>query len=125
MIGSVQEEAIYEARPGESVAEMLAAAGGPNTLGDPSRFILYRSGSSDAPGPQEIPIASASRTDVRPGDIVQIDLQARTLDVKLSAEEIEQRLAALPKFESRITSKWLKRYSYFVTSADTGAVLQS
>lgn len=72
VIGSVQEEAIYEARPGESVAEMLAAAGGPNTLGDPSRFILYRSGSSDAPGPQEIPIASASRTDVRPGDIVQM-----------------------------------------------------
>jgi dihydroxy-acid dehydratase len=59
------------------------------------------------------------------GDIVQIDLRARTLDVKLSAEEIQKRLAALPKFESKITSKWLKRYSYFVTSADTGAVLNA
>jgi dihydroxyacid dehydratase/phosphogluconate dehydratase len=31
----------------------------------------------------------------------------------------------LPKFESKITSKWLKRYSHFVTSADTGAVLSA
>jgi dihydroxy-acid dehydratase len=59
------------------------------------------------------------------GDIIQIDLIARRLDVKLSDAEIESRLAALPKFESKITSKWLKRYSYFVTSADTGAILNS
>jgi dihydroxy-acid dehydratase len=58
-----------------------------------------------------------------PGDVVVIDLAQRTLDVRLSDEEIERRLAALPPFQSRTTSKWLKRYSYFVTSADTGAVL--
>jgi dihydroxy-acid dehydratase len=59
------------------------------------------------------------------GDIVQIDLAARSLNVKLSEAEILSRLEALPPFQSRTTSKWLKRYSYFVTSADTGAVLQS
>jgi dihydroxy-acid dehydratase len=59
------------------------------------------------------------------GDIVQVDLAARSLNVKLSEAEILSRLEALPPFQSRTTSKWLKRYSYFVTSADTGAVLQS
>ena len=59
------------------------------------------------------------------GDVVVIDLTARTLDVRLSDEEIQNRLNALPPFQSKTTSKWLKRYSYFVTSADTGAVLMS
>jgi len=59
------------------------------------------------------------------GDMIDIDLTERRLDVRLSEAEIKQRLAALPPFKSKVTSKWLKRYSYFVTSADTGAVLQS
>ena len=62
---------------------------------------------------------------LQPGDIVQIDLIVRSINVKLSDKEIQSRLDALPPFESKTTSKWLKRYSYFVTSADTGAVLQS
>jgi dihydroxy-acid dehydratase len=57
------------------------------------------------------------------GDIVGIDLESRTLDVRLSDEVIRKRLAALPPFKSSVTSRWLKRYSHFVTSADTGAVL--
>ncbi len=59
------------------------------------------------------------------GDLIAIDLMARTLNVRLSDEEIESRLNALPPFQSKTTSKWLKRYSYFVTSADTGAVLST
>jgi dihydroxy-acid dehydratase len=62
---------------------------------------------------------------LQPGDVIEIDLTARTIDVRLSNEEIEKRLQALPPFQSRTTSKWLKRYSYFVTSADTGAVLST
>ncbi len=62
---------------------------------------------------------------LRAGDMIDIDLTGRRLDVRLSELEINQRLAALPPFKSKVTSKWLKRYSYFVTSADTGAVLQS
>jgi dihydroxy-acid dehydratase len=62
---------------------------------------------------------------LQPGDIVEIDLTARSLNVRLSEAEIQSRLDALPPFQSRTTSKWLKRYSYFVTSADTGAVLST
>ena len=58
------------------------------------------------------------------GDVVEIDLNARTLNVSLSPETLAQRLAALPPFVPTIQSKWLRRYSRFVTSADTGAVLQ-
>jgi len=62
---------------------------------------------------------------LKAGDVIAIDLTARRLEVRLSDEEIQSRLDALPPFQSKTTSKWLKRYSYFVTSADTGAVLQS
>jgi dihydroxy-acid dehydratase len=59
------------------------------------------------------------------GDVIDIDLTARKLEVRLSEADIRQRLNELPPFQSQIRSKWLKRYSYFVTSADTGAVLQT
>jgi dihydroxy-acid dehydratase len=62
---------------------------------------------------------------LKAGDLIQIDLVARSLNVKLSDAEIQNRLKALPPFKSTTTSKWLKRYSYFVTSADTGAILES
>ncbi|MFN8460573.1 MAG: dihydroxy-acid dehydratase [Anaerolineales bacterium] len=62
---------------------------------------------------------------LKAGDVIQIDLAARSLNVGLSEAEIQSRLEALPEFKSKTTSKWLKRYSYFVTSADTGAVLKS
>jgi dihydroxy-acid dehydratase len=61
---------------------------------------------------------------LQPGDIVEIDLEARTLNVRLSAGEIAARLAARPPFEPRTQSRWLRRYAHFVTSADTGAVLR-
>jgi dihydroxy-acid dehydratase len=60
---------------------------------------------------------------LRDGDVIEIDLDSRTLDVRLSDEQIQDRLAALPPFESRTTSSWLRRYARMVTSASTGAVL--
>jgi len=60
---------------------------------------------------------------LQPGDRIDIDLDARTLDVQLSDKEFQSRLATLPPFEPRTHSKWLRRYAHFVTSADTGAVL--
>jgi dihydroxy-acid dehydratase len=57
------------------------------------------------------------------GDIIEINLETRALNVKLSADEIETRLAALPPFETRHPSSWLRRYSRMVMSADQGAVL--
>ena len=65
------------------------------------------------------PIAS-----LEPGDIIEIDLNNRTLNVRLSDEVMAKRIKALPEFQPSIQSKWLRRYSHFVTSADTGAVLQ-
>jgi dihydroxy-acid dehydratase len=62
---------------------------------------------------------------LEPGDIIEIDLEARSLNVRLSDEEIQSRLAALPDFEPSVQSRWLRRYSRMVTSADTGAVLES
>ncbi len=58
------------------------------------------------------------------GDVIDIDLYERTLNVRLSDEEIEERLAALPPFKSNINSSWLRRYSKLVTSAHTGAILE-
>jgi dihydroxy-acid dehydratase len=47
------------------------------------------------------------------------------LNVRLEETEIRARLAALPPFVSRTGSRWLRRYSRLVTSADTGAVLET
>ncbi|MDK1080174.1 MAG: dihydroxy-acid dehydratase [Anaerolineae bacterium] len=60
---------------------------------------------------------------LKAGDIIEIDLMERKLEVRLSEAEINHRLSELPDFQLDIKSKWLKRYSYFVSSADTGAVL--
>ncbi|MCC6146795.1 MAG: dihydroxy-acid dehydratase [Anaerolineaceae bacterium] len=62
---------------------------------------------------------------VQPGDWIEIDLEARRLDVRLPQEEIDRRLQALPAFYPRTKSKWLGRYARFVTSADRGAVLDN
>jgi dihydroxy-acid dehydratase len=57
------------------------------------------------------------------GDRVEIDLETRSLNVRLSPEQIQDRLAALPPFEPRTESSWLRRYARMVTSASQGAVL--
>ena len=72
IIGSVQEEAIYESLPGESVEQMVMAAGGPNTLADASRVILYRNNGRETPGPRELSRAEAAMTAVEAGDILQL-----------------------------------------------------
>jgi len=57
------------------------------------------------------------------GDLIEIDLDKRTLHVSLSDTEIQDRLAALPPFESQNQSSWLRRYARMVSSANQGAVL--
>ncbi|HWS24732.1 MAG TPA: dihydroxy-acid dehydratase [Anaerolineales bacterium] len=61
---------------------------------------------------------------LREGDIIDIDLNARTINVRLDDKEIQTRLDELETYQPDTNSKWLKRYSHFVTSADTGAVLK-
>jgi len=58
------------------------------------------------------------------GDMIELDLDRRTLDVRLGDDEIASRTAALPPFESYVNSRWLRRYAASVTSASTGAVLR-
>jgi len=60
---------------------------------------------------------------LEPGDMIEIDIDKRTINVQLSDEEIESRLENLPEFKPRTNSSWLSRYSRFVSSADRGAVL--
>lgn len=61
---------------------------------------------------------------VRSGDIISIDIPNCKIEVQLSDEEIKRRLEQLPQFEPKIKKGWLVRYSQFVTSANTGAVLK-
>lgn len=72
VIGSVNEQAIYETRPGESLADMLAFAGGPTNVADSSRLILYRLSDQDSIGSRQIDRAMASAERAEAGDIVQI-----------------------------------------------------
>jgi dihydroxy-acid dehydratase len=57
------------------------------------------------------------------GDIIEIDLDQRSLNVQLSPDQIQDRLVSLPPFEPKVESSWLRRYARMVTSASQGAVL--
>ena len=61
---------------------------------------------------------------VRPGDLIAVDIDRRTVELRVDADTIHRRLAALAPFRARITDGYLGRYTYFVTSASTGAVLR-
>jgi dihydroxy-acid dehydratase len=61
---------------------------------------------------------------VRDGDIIGIDLPARTLDLELSDAELARRRAAWTPPAPRYTRGWLGRYTKLVTNASTGAVLE-
>jgi len=59
---------------------------------------------------------------VQPGDRIDINLEARTLNLLVDPAEVQRRLAELPPFETNIESRWLRRYARLVSSASTGAV---
>jgi dihydroxy-acid dehydratase len=59
---------------------------------------------------------------IRDGDIIDIDIPNNKLDVRLSDDEIKQRLAELPEFEPKVKGGYLARYATMVSSADKGAV---
>ena len=60
---------------------------------------------------------------IQDGDEISIDLDAGRLDVELSDEELNQRLAALTPYEPRFTRGVYARYAAQVGSASEGAVL--
>ena len=65
------------------------------------------------------------------GDIIEIDIPNRTINVKVSEEELLKRRevelargndAFKPKDRNRVVSKALRAYASLVSSADKGAV---
>ncbi len=61
---------------------------------------------------------------VKEGDLIQIDIPKRSLNLLVSEAELAERRAAWQAPESKIKKGYLKRYSQLVTSANTGAVLK-
>ncbi|MBL7178521.1 MAG: dihydroxy-acid dehydratase, partial [Desulfobacteraceae bacterium] len=59
---------------------------------------------------------------IQEGDIIEIDIPNKKLNVQLSEEEISKRIAQLPGFKPKITTGYLARYAKTVSSADKGAV---
>ena len=60
---------------------------------------------------------------VKNGDRIAISIKRRAIDVKISQEELAQRMKNVPPFQSKVARGWLARYAAFVSSADQGAVL--
>jgi dihydroxy-acid dehydratase len=58
------------------------------------------------------------------GDVIEIDIPHKTLNVQLTDDQIRQRLAELPQFEPKVKTGYLARYARLVSSADRGAVFQ-
>ncbi len=61
---------------------------------------------------------------INDGDIIEIDLTNRTLNVEVSDEVLEERKKSVPKFKAKVKKGYLARYTALVTSANTGAVLK-
>jgi dihydroxy-acid dehydratase len=61
---------------------------------------------------------------IEDGDIIEIDIPNKKLEVKLSQDEIDRRKEKHIKPEPKVKKGYLARYAKLVTSANTGAVLK-
>ncbi len=61
---------------------------------------------------------------VQDGDIIDIDINANTINVRLSDEELAKRRSEWTPREPKITTGYLARYASLVTSGNRGAVLE-
>lgn len=68
---------------------------------------------------------------VRDGDLIEIDIENRSINVRLTEEELEERRkeekakgkkAFTPPMRERVVSRSIKAYASMVSSADKGAV---
>ena len=62
---------------------------------------------------------------VEEGDIIEIDINANTINMRVSEEELAARKAKWQPRTPQVTTGYLKRYAKLVTSADRGAVLEA
>ncbi len=60
---------------------------------------------------------------LKDGDIIEIDIPEKKINVRISEEEIKRRLSSLPEFQPKVKHGYLARYARLVSSADRGAVL--
>ncbi|MBI2569775.1 MAG: dihydroxy-acid dehydratase [Candidatus Schekmanbacteria bacterium] len=61
---------------------------------------------------------------VQDGDIIEVDIPGRRLNIAVDAAELARRRASWVPPDRRIGSRWLRRYARLVTSGSRGAVLQ-
>ncbi len=61
---------------------------------------------------------------VHDGDMIEIHLEDRRVDVLISEEEMQERRKDWKGFEPKIKSGYLARYSKLVTSASTGGIMK-
>ncbi|PKN18191.1 MAG: dihydroxy-acid dehydratase [Deltaproteobacteria bacterium HGW-Deltaproteobacteria-6] len=61
---------------------------------------------------------------VKEGDIIAIDIPAKTLNLKVSDAELARRRKLLKPWTPAITTGYLARYARLVTSASTGAIFK-
>lgn len=60
---------------------------------------------------------------IQEGDTIEIDIPNKSLNLALSEEELQKRLAQFTPKETKV-SGWLNRYQRFVSGANEGAVLK-
>ena len=61
---------------------------------------------------------------VEEGDIINININEKTLNLQVSQEEMEERRKKWSPKDSKIATGYLERYSKMVTSGDRGAILE-
>ncbi|MGN0867371.1 MAG: dihydroxy-acid dehydratase [Oligosphaeraceae bacterium] len=61
---------------------------------------------------------------VQEGDLVEIDIPAHSVTLKVAPEELERRRQAWTAPAPKVTTGYLARYAKLVSSADKGAILQ-
>ena len=61
---------------------------------------------------------------VENGDIIEIELENRTIHLDVSEEELAERRKSLKPFEPKIKTGWLARYSKLVTNASKGGIME-
>lgn len=61
---------------------------------------------------------------VEEGDIIKIDINANTLDMDVSDEELARRRANWKPRQPKVTTGYLARYASMVTSGNRGAILE-
>ncbi|MDD5072899.1 MAG: dihydroxy-acid dehydratase [Candidatus Omnitrophica bacterium] len=61
---------------------------------------------------------------IRNGDTIEIDINKRKLELKVSKAELTKRMRSIKAHKPKITKGYLARYAKLVTSAGTGAVMK-